>query len=197
MLFFVRQVYAGGKTSGAHYNPAVTIAVSLRRFFAWWDTQLIVRPAVALFYILFQLAGAVVGGRLAAVVTGSINSPSSSKGDMTALTGEIIATFFLCYVVLQTATVAKTATKEYFGIAIGFTVAAMAVTVGGISGGALNPAVGFLSSVTTDGLIPIAIPLATPWYYAAGPAAGGVLAALIFRMTTTDEFVAPARKGMV
>ena len=53
------QVYAGGATSGAHYNPAVTIAVSLRRALAPWESKLIVHPMVALMYIVMQLLGAV------------------------------------------------------------------------------------------------------------------------------------------
>ena len=53
------QVYAGGATSGAHYNPAVTVAVSLRRALAPWESKLIVHPMVAIMYIVMQLVGAV------------------------------------------------------------------------------------------------------------------------------------------
>jgi len=178
------QVYAGGSTSGAHYNPAVTVAVSLRR---WMGGQqsLIVPPLVVLTYILVQSAGALTGGALALQVVGSIGYPAAGANTTGAVAcvAEAVATFFLCLVVLQTATL-KTS-NTYFGLAIGFTVTAMAVTVGGISGGAFNPAVGLL------GRLAVANPLAfdgTLWYYIVGPTVGGAVAAGAFRLLATAEF---------
>lgn len=181
------QVYAGGATSGAHYNPAVTVAVSLRRALAAWETKLLVPPLVGLCYIIVQCAGAVGGGVLASLVVPAIGFPAAAPGVTTnlALTAEGIATFFLCFVVLQTATVAKMANKEYFGIAIGFTVASMAYTIGPLSGGALNPAVALLGRVASNA--PFAL-TTTPWIYFAGPIGGGVVAAIIFRCVSADSF---------
>lgn len=190
------QVYAGGATSGAHYNPAVTVAVSLRRALAPWEAKLLVPPQVALAYIFVQLCGGVCGGVLASMVVPAIGFPAAaaSVSPPLAFMAEFIATFFLCFVVLQTATVSKMANKEYFGLAIGFTVGAMAVGVGALSGGALNPAVAMLGRVASDA--PFALST-TPWYYFAGPCGGGALAALIFRLVSADSFVAPAGNSMV
>lgn len=109
------QVYAGGATSGAHYNPAVTLAVSLRRALASWESKLLVPPLIGICYVLVQCTGAICGGVLAsAVLPDGIGYPAPASGVSTllALIAEAAATFFLCYVVLQTATVAKMANKE-------------------------------------------------------------------------------------
>lgn len=180
------QVYTGGSTSGAHYNPAVTVAVMLRRALAPWETRLLVPPLVALAYICSQLCGALLGGVLGAQVVATIGfpSPPPSVSPRLACAAEALATFFLCLVVLQTATVAKLADKQYFGLAIGYTVTAMAVAVGGVSGAALNPAVGILGGLR--------------WYYFAGPLFGAVAAALAFRVVAATEFESPdASRGMV
>jgi len=190
------QVYAGGSTSGAHYNPAVTIAVSLRRALASWEHRLVVPPMVALGYICVQLLGGIAGALLGKQVVGTIGFPAAGPNStpLIAFTAETIATFFLCYVVLQTATVAKLADKQYFGLAIGYTVAAMAVGVAPLSGGAINPAVGMLGRVASGRLFALD---ATPWYYFAGPVSGGILAAFVFRVVAATEFVPPAGRGMV
>ena len=74
---------------------------------------------------------------------------------------------------------------RYFGIAIGFTVASMAYTIGPLSGGALNPAVALLGRVASNA--PFAL-TTTPWIYFAGPIGGGVVAAIIFRCVSADSF---------
>ena len=188
------QVYAGGSTSGAHYNPAVTVCVMLRRALAAWESKLLVPPTVALGYVCMQITGAACGGLLGRYTVGAIGFPAAAAtvSPLRAFAAEGIATFFLCLVVLQTATVAKLADKQYFGLAIGYTVAAMAVAIGGVSGGALNPAVGILASGSALNI------LNTPWYYVAGPLAGAVVAAVAFRVITATEFRPPANgRGMV
>lgn len=57
----VSVVYAGASTSGAHYNPAVTIGVSMRRALAWWNARLLVHPLVSIGYILAQVSAAGIG----------------------------------------------------------------------------------------------------------------------------------------
>lgn len=87
------------------------------------------------------------------------------------------------------------ANKEYFGLAIGFTVASMAVSVGSLSGGGLNPSVALIGRVASEAPFGVST---TPWYLLAGPIAGATLAALAFRVASADSFVRPlAGAGMV
>ena len=130
-------VYAGGHISGGHYNPAVTLGVWLR---GKCDCKDVVP------YWITQLVAALV----AALIIGIIYSKSSvlnvgAGGDvkvMPAILAEFIGAFALVWVVLNTATAKGTAGNSFYGLAIGFTVFVCAVSVGGFSGGAFNPAVG-------------------------------------------------------
>jgi aquaporin Z len=125
-------VFAGGHISGAHYNPAVTMAVFQRGGLGW-------REMVN--YWVSQLAGAaaaVVVARMVFHVTGTpfaVDVPQAS-------TAELLFTFALAFVVLNVATAKGTHGNSFYGLAIGFTVFAGAYAVGKISGGVFNPAVG-------------------------------------------------------
>ena len=130
-------VYAGGHLSGGHYNPAVTLAALVRR-------RIGIRDAVA--YWIAQ----VLAGLIAAEVVGRIINPVQAAITTTTLSGrtllaafvvELLFTFALCYVVLNVATSKDHPDNSFYGLAIGFTVFAGAAAVGGISGGAFNPAV--------------------------------------------------------
>jgi aquaporin Z len=98
-----------------------------------------------------------------------------------ALLAELFLTFALAFVVLHVATSKKSAGNSYFGLAIGFTVMAGAYAVGGISGGAFNPAVAVgltLMGLSTAGNL---------WIFLVANFSGGALAALVFRLTNPDE----------
>nr|WP_240973282.1 aquaporin [Nonomuraea sp. FMUSA5-5] len=128
-------VYAGGHISGGHYNPAVTLAVLLRGRITLAD---------ALPYWVAQVAGGVVAAMVAAYVINpaAVRAVSpSGRGVWVALVAEALFTFALAYVVLNAATSKDHPGNSFYGLAIGFTVAAGAFTVGGVSGGAFNPAV--------------------------------------------------------
>ena len=125
--------------------------------------------------------------------------PHSAKGadvtDTQALVAEAVYTFALCHTVLHVATSAVQEGNSYYGLAIGFTVLAGAVSVGGVSGGAFNPAVAMLSlvrltysSAFSDGWLAVLLSmraaiLGGAWIHIAGPMGGGVLAGLLFRIT--------------
>jgi aquaporin Z len=128
-------VYAGGHISGGHYNPAVTLAVLIRGRIDRGD---------AFRYWIAQLAG----GLLAALVVRAVVTASQAHavapvghGMASALVVELLFTFALAYVVLNVATSKDSPENSYYGLAIGSTVMVGAVAVGGISGGAFNPAV--------------------------------------------------------
>ena len=162
-------IYAGGHISGGHYNPAVTMAALVRRRIGIGD---------AVGYWGAQVVGGVVAGALArAVVNPAAVSTLRLSGhtEAAAAVVELLITFALCYVVLNVATSKDQPGNGFFGLAIGFTVAAGAFAVGGISGGVFNPAVALGGA--TGGLFA----WSTIWVYLLVQLAAGVVAGLAFR----------------
>jgi aquaporin Z len=130
-------VFAGGHISGGHYNPAVSTAVLLRG-------KMVSREWVG--YVITQL----IAGALAALLVRGFNggaSAASVGSTWKILVAEFLFTFALAYVVLNVATARGTEGNSFYGLAIGFTVGAGAFAVGGISGGAFNPAVALGASI--------------------------------------------------
>jgi aquaporin Z len=98
-----------------------------------------------------------------------------------ALVAEFLGTFALVYVVLNVGTSKETANNSYFGLAIGFTVMAMAYAFGPISGGAFNPAVAvgisFMKMAAWSDI----------WIYIAGCFGGAIIAALVFKLNNPGD----------
>ena len=126
-------VYAGGHVSGAHYNPAVTLAIWLRGKCETRD----VLP-----YWIAQFGAATLAALVVVSLKGKPMLGAASHAAGPSLVVEFLLTFALAWVVLNVATNKATAGNSYYGLAIAGTVLAGAVSVGGISGGAFNPAVG-------------------------------------------------------
>src|SRR4051812_46950592 len=124
-------VFAGGHISGAHYNPAVTLAVWIRGKCATKD----VAP-----YMISQVLAAALAAVVVTFLLGT-GRPLLIASVPRALLAEFLFTFALCYVVLNVATAKGTENNSFYGLAIVFTVLTGAFAVGGISGGAFNPAV--------------------------------------------------------
>jgi aquaporin Z len=165
-------VYAGGHVSGAHYNPAVTIAVFLRGKCPASD----VVP-----YIIAQCAAAAAAGALVLFLKQGETITPMVLTTVPALLAEFLFTFALAFVVLNVATTKSTAGNSYYGLAIGFTVLAGAYAVGSVSGGAFNPAVavslGVMGLVKWNDL----------WIHLAGDIGGAVVAALLFNAFIRDD----------
>ena len=125
-------IFAGGHISGAHYNPAVTLAVCLRGKCPMSDV-----PG----YMVAQVAGAILAALAVLFFKGKQPAPTPQADILQALLAEVLFTFALCYVVLNVATAKGTSGNSFYGLAIGFTVLAGAFAVGPISGGVFNPAV--------------------------------------------------------
>lgn len=168
-------VYAGGHISGAHYNPAVTLAVLIRGRINLGD---------ALTYMGSQLAGAFLAALTVKYMIGDAKMPVAAMANpdaIKALIAEAIGTFGLAYVVLNVATAKTNAGNSFYGIAIGFTVTAMAYAFGAFSGGAFNPAVAVGISFMKMAAWP------DIWIYLAGCFGGAILAALIFKLNNKEE----------
>jgi len=168
-------IFAGAHISGAHYNPAVTLAVFLRGKISLSEAvpyaivQII--AAIAASYIVIFLQGDKIPAS-ATIITNTTNG----------LLAEFLGTFALAYVVLNTATAKGTTGNMFYGLAIGFTVLAMAHAFGSISGGAFNPAVAVGMSV---------MHLASwndIWMYLFGCFGGAALAAIVFRLNNPEDY---------
>jgi aquaporin Z len=160
-------VFAGGHVSGGHYNPAVTLAVWLR---GKCETKDVVP------YWIAQIAAAFV----AAWIVQKLKMPGAAQplvlaGWKPAFVAEFLFTFALCWVVLNVATTKATMGNHFYGVAIGMTVMTGAFAVGGVSGGAFNPAVAF--GITRMGLSL----WGNLWILLVGEAAGAIVAAFTYK----------------
>ena len=164
-------VFAGGHVSGGHFNPAVSTAVFLRRRMAGIEFAT---------YVVTQLVAAVLAGLVVRYVGGrEAHAPVASTGKM--LIAEFLFTFALAWVVLHVATATGTLGNSFYGLAIGFTVVAGAFAVGGISGGAFNPAVAIGAMVT--GLLE----WSNIWIYLIAEILGAAVAAYLFLFVLPGE----------
>ena len=172
-------IFAGGHISGGHFNPAVTLAVTLRGKCTVGD---------AIPYVIFQIIGAVAAAFAAKylyadaaskVAEAATHAKAFATGP--AFLAELLFTFALAWVVLNAATSKDTAGNSFYGLAIGSTVLVGAFSVGGISGGAFNPAVAIGAGLM--GLIQ----WSNIWVHFAADFLGGALAAIAFKSLSTVD----------
>ena len=177
-LVVMAMIYATGHLSGAHINPAVTIAFTLTRHFPYRD---------ALAYVAAQLAGASAGAFV--LLTAWSEEPAALGATVpsvplgTALLYEIVLSALLMFVIVAVATDTR-AVGAAAALAIGGTVGLDALFGGPITGASMNPARSFgpaLASGTWDDF----------WIYVAGPIAGAALGALAYQLVR-GEHVRPA-----
>merc|ERR1719240_60700 len=125
-------VFALGSVSGAHFNPAVSLAITLRGKM----------PVDLMFqYMAAQILGGILAAGCYTAITGGafIFAPLWHYTAGAALVCELLYSIILIYVVLNVATI--DVSTQYSGLAVGFTVVAAAVAIGSVSGCSLNPAV--------------------------------------------------------
>ena len=169
-------IFAGGHLSGGHYNPAVSIAVFLRGKLPSSDLG----P-----YIGAQLAGGLAAGLLVGWIwefdAAGLATIDEADLAIQAFLLELVITFALAWTVLNVATSSATVNNQFYGLAIGLVVVAGGTAVGGITGGAFNPAVGFGLAVST------AVEWGNIWIYLIACPIGGALAAIAFKALSGED----------
>ena len=167
-------VFAGAHVSGAHYNPAVTLAVLLRG-------RIPVKEAVA--YVIVQIIGAIAAASIVQLIMPDkiVETANAMANTTSGLIAEVLGTFALAYVVLNVATAKGTTGNMFYGLSIGFTVLSMAYAFGALSGGAFNPAVAvgisFMHLASWSDF----------WVYLVGCFGGAALAAIVFRINNPED----------
>lgn len=166
-LIILVMIAALGHISGAHFNPAVTIAFALTRHFPWREV---------LWYIAGQVSGAVLGALTLRVLIGDLAQlgatvPAGSAWQSFGI--EVLLTAVLMLVIISVATDTR-AVGTPAALAIGFTVALDALWGGPVSGASMNPARSFgpalIAGVWTD-----------QWLYWIAPVIGAIIGAMLYQ----------------
>lgn len=172
-LVVMVMIYATGHISGAHFNPAVTIAFASTGRFPWSQV-----PA----YVASQLVAATLASCLLYWILGPVagmGGTSTSLGMGAAVCVEVLLTFMLMFVITAVATDSR-AEGAMAGLAIGGTVTLAALMGGPLTGASMNPARSLgpaIVSGSTDLL----------WVYLVAPIVGAVVGALVYRWTQQCE----------
>lgn len=172
-LVVMVMIAAVGHISGAHLNPAVTIAFALTRHFEWRAV-----PA----YVAGQLLGAVAGAAVLRAIfpgPGSLGATAPVGAPLQALGLEILLSAVLMFVIVSVATDTR-AVGQLAAIAIGGTVALDALWGGPISGASMNPARSFGPAL-------VAGAWRAHWIYWLGPIVGAVLGAAIYQFLRSEK----------
>merc|ERR1719321_2187412 len=173
-------IYALGNCSGAHFNPAVTLAILA-------SGRKLITASEAAAYMAAQILGGVTAGYVYAAMHHGATfplAPGTGFGFGHAAAAEIVFTFVLCFVVLCVATV-KEPSKDMFGLAIASCVTAGGYAIGAVSGGSLNPAVSFgisSANIINKGMFYNCL------IYSAYEFVGAGLAAGVFMATHPSEY---------
>ena len=180
-------IYSVGHVSGAHINPAVTIAQ--------WATHRISRRKVAP-YILAQLVGGTLAGLTQLALWSSSDTTTNvaqrtflggtvpNTGDFAsgavgaALLAEVLGTAILVFTIFGATD--KRAEKSWAGLAIGLVLAALIWIFGPVSGASLNPARSWGPAIASAGFS--TIPLGYFWIYVVGPVLGGLLGGFLYEV---------------
>lgn len=162
-------IFATGHISGAHFNPAVTLALTIRGATPRRDTG----P-----YMLVQIAGAILAGLITLwaappLPEGVTVSPLDLQ-IVPTMVFETLFTFALVFVILNVASAKPLAGNQFFGLAVGLVLLAGAYVAGPVSGAAFNPAVTF--ALGTMGIAD----WADVWMHFCGQLAGSLLAVAAF-----------------
>jgi MIP family channel proteins len=178
-LTILAAVYIGAHISGAHYNPAITLAF-------WFRKK--IKSSDVLFYWIAQLLGAFAGAVIYYIIQEKSFCPAPAEGVelWKCILLELLFTFLLCTAALTTLTTKKLENNFIYGLAIGSAVAAGIYCVGPITGGVFNPAV-YLGPMITDSLTG-GSSIQYILLYLIGPFGGSALAAIVYGILNPEEF---------
>lgn len=176
-LVIAVMIYATGHLSGAHINPAVTIAFTLTRHFPLRDAAV---------YVAAQLLGALAGAFLLLAIwpsePGGLGVTAPTVGAGSAFAYELVLTAFLMFVIIAVATDTR-AVGSAAALAIGGTVALDAIFGGPVTGASMNPARSIGPALATRDLSDL-------WLYVAAPIAGAALGGGVYQLIRGSRPVA-------
>ena len=164
-------VYMGAHISGAHYNPAVSLAMLMRK-------EININDFIK--YISSQVLGASLAAYVVSIMMSNmIVQPDLQEPVAVILIAELLFTYLLVFVILNVATHPNLEGNSFYGFAIGLTVMTGAYCVGPLTGGVFNPAVSIgpslIDLITGNGISQHFL-----WYYLTAPVLGSVLAVIHF-----------------
>ena len=172
-LIVMAMIYAFGETSGAHFNPAVTIAFAYAKKFAWKEVPK---------YIIVQVLGALT----ASLILWYLFPTSEHLGATIptvdvgrAFVMELLLTFFLMVVIINV----STGSKEIgitAGIAVGAVVLLEAMFAGPITNASMNPARSIAPGIVSGKMQHL-------WIYILAPILGAILAVISCKMVKEDN----------
>lgn len=166
-------IYAMGHISGAHFNPAVTLAFAVTRHFPRKQV-----PA----YLISQLAGAILASTVLLFLFGNtahLGATLPAGSEIQSLVLEFLLTFLLMFVIMSVSIGTKEV-GQMAGLAIGLTVGLEAIFAGPICGASMNPARSF-GPALVSGLFN------HHWLYWLGPIAGAIAGAWSFKFISNKH----------
>lgn len=172
-LIVMAMIYAFGETSGAHFNPAVTIAFAYAKKFAWKEVPI---------YIIAQILGAFAASLVLLFLfpTSEFLGATIPTVDVwRAFVLELLLTFFLMVVIINV----STGSKEMgiiAGIAVGAVVLLEAMFAGPITNASMNPARSLAPNIVSGNVQGL-------WLYVIAPVLGALLAVLSCKLIKEDN----------
>jgi MIP family channel proteins len=173
-IFVMVSAFAG--ISGAHFNPAVSAAMLATK-------RITIQEFI--YFVAAQLVGAAVASLTLNYIYGNSNGyglPTISSGTATGsgLLAEILGTALLAFVIFGVAVDKRSVASSHPGLPIGLTITAVILSVGPITGAALNPARWFGPALVSGNW-------SNSWLYIVGPIVGAVIAAVSYQAVAKPE----------
>jgi len=170
-MVVMAMIYTLGHISGAHFNPAITIAFGVSHKFPWRHVPM---------YIVAQVLGATLATMTLHVLYKSVdintivNGYSDPTTDLEAVIWEFIITFILMFTICGVATDHR-AINELSGVAVGAALLLNVIIAGPVTGASMNPA-------RSIGPAMVAGNYKNVWVYIVGPTLGAIFATVVYAL---------------